>query len=337
MTAGTPTEDSSAKDPAPRDPRREAKHHLPGGFDARVLEPSRPAVVDPPWYADDPTDPFPGRGLVTPIPGEGVTWGELAECDARAAVFAHDHWLDGSRRLDPLPDSYDTTRRALHQLAFFAIAPMRFARTGKLGLRYTSGGFGTPFFVGSSGKDEQVRVEADLLVHQTGDEVRSTRIATLDAAAQFLGLEYRETWFDSFHDPLSSAGQHTPLDVDPAAATAVGDWFGFATLVLERFRRSGAEDISRVELWPEHFDPAVEAGSSDRGERASYGASPGDAGRPEPYLYVTPWGQVDGSDTFWNAAAFTGAVLGYSELHAALDPYRAALEFLETGLEILTK
>ncbi len=337
MTGGRQTAASIVKEAAPRHPRREAKHLLPSGFDARLLEPSQPAVLDPAWYADDPTDPFPRRGLVTPIPGEGVTWGELAECDTRVSDFAHDHWLDGIRCLDLLPDSYDSTRRALHQVAFFAVAPKRFAHTTKLGLRYTSGGFGTPFFVGVTGTDEQVKVEADLLVHQTGDAVRSTRITTLDAAARFLDLEYREAWFDLFHDPLSSVGQHTPLDVDPVASAAVGDWFGFATHVLERFRRSGGEDTSRVQLWPEHFDAAVEAGSSDRGERASYGASPGDDGRPEPYLYVTPWGRVDESDPYWNAESFTGAVLGHSELRAAPDPYRAALGFLETGLEILTK
>lgn len=325
------------KHSAARDPRQEAKHHLPGGFDARVLEPSPPAVVDPAWYADDPTDPFPGRGLVTPIPWEGVTWGELAECDARAAAFAHDHWLDGTRRLGPLPDTYDTTRQALHQVAFFAVAPMRLAHTGKLGLRYTSGGFGTPFFIGASGIDEQVRVEANLLVHQIGDEVRATRITTLDAATQFLGLTYQQEWFDAFHDPLPPAGQHTPLVVDPLASTALGDWFGFATHVLERFRRSGGEDVSRVQLWPEHFDPALDAGSSVRGQRASFGASPGDDGRREPYLYVAPWDEVDGSDPYWNAESFSGAVLGHRELRGAVDPYRAGLEFFEAGLETLTQ
>ena len=325
------------KDSAARHPRREARHHLPGGFDARVLEPYPPDDVDPDWYADDPTHPAGTAGLVTPIPGEGVSWSGLAECDARVGAFAHDHWLDGTRRLGPLPAAYDTTRQALHQVAFFALAPMRFAHTGKLGLRYTSGGFGTPFFIGISGTDEQVRVEADLLVHQIGDGVRTTSITTLDAATQFLGLAYQEEWFDAFHDPLSPAGRHTPLEVDSVASAAVGDWFGFSTHVLERFRRSGGEDVSRIQLWPEHFDPALEAGSADRGQRASYGASPGDDGRPEPYLYVTPWGEVDGSDPFWNAESFTGAVLGHHELRAASDPYRAALAFLEAGLDRLTQ
>jgi hypothetical protein len=38
---------------APRDARAEAQHVL--GPNARVLEPSPPAVTEPPWFADDPT------------------------------------------------------------------------------------------------------------------------------------------------------------------------------------------------------------------------------------------------------------------------------------------
>jgi hypothetical protein len=94
---------SSVKHSAARHSRREANHYLPGGFVARVLEPSPPADTDPGWYADDPTDPAGSPGLVTPIPGEGVTWGELAECDARvAAQVFDDPALDASSLLIPI-------------------------------------------------------------------------------------------------------------------------------------------------------------------------------------------------------------------------------------------
>jgi len=320
-----------------RHPRREASAFVPPDHEARVLEPSPPANQDPAWFADDPTDPGEASAVVTPVPGEGTSWGELAEADGEAAAHARDHWLDGRRPLEGLPDGYDLTRRSLHQLAFFAVAPKRHAATGKLGLRHTHRGFGTPFFVGPSGDDEQVRVEGGVLVHQVGDHVRSADITTLIDATGFLGLEYREQWFDAFHDPLSPLGSSTRLEVDAAAADAIGAWFGFATHVLERFRRSGAADISRVQLWPEHFDPAMEAGSNDLGQRASYGASPGDDAHPEPYLYISAWGEVDRSDTFWNGATFNGAILGHAQLQDSADPYATALEFYEAGLERLTR
>lgn len=39
---------------SPRDPRAEAHARVRGVYDARVLEPSPPAVTEPLWLADDP-------------------------------------------------------------------------------------------------------------------------------------------------------------------------------------------------------------------------------------------------------------------------------------------
>jgi hypothetical protein len=319
--------------PTPDDPRAEATAVLPPGHQARTLEPSPPARLEPPWYADDPTDPDGGSPMiVTPIPGEGTTWSAMAATDAAVASFASAHWLDGHRRLERLPVGYDIGRRALHQVAFYAVAPKRFAANGRLGLRYTHGGFGTPYFAGPSGEDEQVRVEADRLIHRSGSQERSQRLTTLGEAAEFLGIPYREVWFDGFHDPPPPVGPHAPLGVDPAVTDAVAAWFGFATHVLERARRTpGAEEVSRVQLWPEHFDPAFEMGSTETGRRASYGASAGDDAHPEPYVYVAAWGDIDRTDPFWNDAAFNGASLAHRDLLTSADPYGMALEFLAEG------
>ena len=323
----------------PRNARDEATAILPEGHEARVLEPSPPADLDPDWLADDPTDPSGATGVVvTPIPGEGVTWAELADGDSTIAAYAADHWLDGRSRLTELPDGYDSGRRSLHQIAFFAVAPKRYSANGKLGLRYTHRGFGTPFFRAADGGDEQVRVEGDLLIHQTADTVRTEAITTVRAAARFLGLEYREVWFGDFRDPLEPLGPDTPLAVDPGVASATAAWFGFATHVLERARRTpGAADVSRVQLWPEHFDPAFEMGSAADGSRASYGASAGDREHPEPYLYVAAWGSIDRSDSFWNDTTFNGASLGYRTLLEADDPYATALAFVGEGYRRLTR
>ncbi|MDR9451708.1 MAG: hypothetical protein RI637_10865 [Acidimicrobiia bacterium] len=321
--------------PTARDARAEATALLPPGSEARVLEPSPPANTDPDWYADDPTDPSGAtRTVVTPVPGEGTTWIELASSDPRLAAYAADHWLGSYQRLGEVPAGYDPGRRALHQLAFFAVAPKRFAHSGKLALRYTHRGFGTPFF----GQNEQVRVEDDRLVYQHGDQIRSIPITTLQAAADFLGIPYREVWFEGFRDPLASVGPDTGLMVDPAVTEAIGAWFGFATSVLEEARRTpGAADVSRVQLWAEHFDPAFEMGSYERGHRASYGASPGDDAHPEPYLYVAAWGEIDRSDPYWNDETFNGASLSYRHLLAAGDQRATALAFLQQGFEGLTE
>lgn len=299
-----------------------------------MLEPSPPANCDPDWYADDPTDPRGAAGLVVSPTSDGqLSWERLVTARPELEAFARDHWLGPRRRLAQLPSSFAATRAAGHQAAFFVVSPARHAATGKLGLRWTRGGFGTPFF----GDDEQIRIEGDRLVVQHRDRVRSQQLTTLIDAAEFVGIPYREPWFEGFHDPPAPAGPDVPLTVDPAGAAALDDWFGFATAVLEELRRTrAARDVSRVQLWPEHFDPAVEQGGPDAGQRASYGASPGDDAHPEPYLYVAAWGGIDRSDPYWNDTAFNGASLAYAELLAADDQYATALDFLGHGHRRLT-
>ncbi len=314
-----------------RNPRAEASALLPESYEARVLEPSPPANTDPNWFADDPTALSDTTGqIVTPITGEGITWDEIARDDPALASYAADHWLGAYRRLERLPDGYRDGRRALHQIAFFAVAPTRYASTGKLGLRYTHRGFGTPFF----GADEQVRVAGEHLIYQREGEVRTTPISTLRAATSFLDIAYRDVWFDDFHDPLAPVDPDTALVIDASVTDAIGDWFGFATSVLERARRTpGAAEVSRVQVWPEHFDVAFEMGAGD--SRASYGASPGDDNHPEPYLYVAAWGSIDRSDPYWNDTTFNGASLPYRDLLAAQDQRASALDFFRQGYERL--
>lgn len=319
---------------AARDPRSEATRWLADGHEARVLEPSMPANTDPGFYADDPTDPSGAEGLVVSPTGDGdLTWDEYLANHRDVAGFARSHWLGDLARLDELPAAYTGTRTSMHQLAFFVVAPKRYEATGKLGLRYTYRGFGTPFF----GRDEQVRVEGGRIVVQVGEEVRSLAPRSVSEAARFIDLDYREVWFQGFHDPLAPIDPGAALEIDEAAASVVADWFGFATHVLERARRApGAVDVSRVQLWPEHFDPAFEMGDAERGERASYGASPGDEAIPEPYLYVAAWGDIDRSEPYWNAESFNGAFLPYSDLLAADDQVATALSFIRTGHGALT-
>lgn len=278
-------------------PRAEAEDMLGGDYEARVLEPSPPAVNEPP-YADDPVDPGEvpeGRELVSPVRGRGdLTWDDIAREEPELAAWCAERWLGAWKRLEPLPASFTETRVALHKVAEAVVSPAR-KPENEIALRYTRGGFGTPFFE-QDGVDCQVRVEHGELVRQRRNE------------------ESRE--------PL-------PPEVDPIASSALGDFYGLACSVLEQLRADEPDgDPSLVQLWPEHFDIALELGSESAGRRANFGASPGDDDHDEPYFYVGPW-TADVSGEPWNATGFKGAELGYAELIAAENQRRAALDFMD--------
>jgi hypothetical protein len=276
-------------------PRAEAEDKLGGDYEARVLEPSPPAVSEPP-FADDPVAPGEvpeGRDLVSPVHNRGdLTWDEIAREEQDLAPWIADRWLGAWKRLETLPGSFAETRVALHKVADAIVAPARMP-ANEIALRYTRGGFGTPFFE-QDGSDCQVRVEHGELVRQVG--LQETR------------------------EPLP--------DVDIAAASALGEFYGLACSVLEQLRADEIDgDPSLVQLWPEHFDIAIELGSEAAGGRATFGGSPGDDQHEEPYLYVSPW-TAEVSGELWNATGFRGAELGYSDLIAADDQRRAALDFM---------
>jgi hypothetical protein len=283
-------------------PRAEAQDILGGDYEARVLEPSPPSVTEPPC-TDDPVDPGEvpeGRQLVSPVSHRGdLTWNEYCEANPDLGPWCAERWLGAWKRLEPLPESFAETRAALHTVAEEVVSKERLP-ANEIALRYTRGGFGTPFFE-KDGDDCQVRVEHGALVRQNG------------TGEQREGVE----------------------GVDPLAATALGDFYGFACSLLEELRAEEADlDPSLVQLWPEHFDIAFELGSEARGQRANYGASPGDADHDDPYLYVGPW-TAEVSGELWNGSGFNGAELTYSELLEAPDQRRAAFDFMDERCRVL--
>jgi hypothetical protein len=215
----------------------------------------------------------------------------------------------------------------------YVLSPARRRANGKIALRWTLGGFGTPFF----GADVQVRVAGAQILRQVADAVSAAPIASLNEAAAFVldGSPDLE-WAAKFDVP-AAGDLDEPLAVDPEAAAWLGDWFGFAYSVLEEIRSEPAStDASRVQLWVEHFDTAFECLSEADGRRAGFGASPGDAITPEPYLYVVPWAfdRVPAS-SLWNAEALQGAVLPFSALDVAHDQRAAALTFFQERRALL--
>lgn len=314
--------------PSVRNPQSEASEVLGGGRVAAVLEPSPPAVNEGPWFADHPVAVEGADDAIVVSPLDDA-WTTTAHADPAVARYARDHWLGDLKRLDAAPGTLESTRRSLTALAFYVISPARQLANGKIGLRWTKGGFGTPFF----GNDRQVRVEGSGLVVQDAGAVDSVPITTLRAAGEFVGVTPGAPAGIEFHDAPAEVDPDADLAVDAEAVAFLDDWFGFATLVLERLHaHAGSPTDTRVQLWPEHFDPAIELGDADGGTRASYGASPGDATIPTPYLYVSPWMPQQGE--FWNAP-FGGAALTLDELRDAPDQVAGALTFLEQARSLL--
>src|SRR5258706_8746749 len=169
------------------DPRREAFDRVGGRFDVRVLEPSPPAVRDQPYCADDPVAVEPRKPdlpLLSPVGNGDVTWDGLARREPDLREWCADRWLGSWRRLPALPSAADalaSTRASLHALAEQVVAPARRRATGKIGLRFTRGGFGTPFF-GNDGRGVQVRIDDLDLVVARGTAERREPITTVRAA-----------------------------------------------------------------------------------------------------------------------------------------------------------
>ena len=309
--------------PPPRHARQEAQDLVGDAYRGRVLEPSPPAVDDGSWFADDPlavTEP--GAPVISPLPEADLTWaGWLAEHPDHRD-WAADRWLGAYRRLVPPPAELAETRLALHRVGAYVLSPARRRVNGKIALRWTRGGFGTPFF----GADEQVRVEGTTLVRQRGDAVQAEALTTLARAAD-LALDGPPdlAWAEGFDVP-DAGDLAAPLALDTGAAAWLGDWYGLAWSVLEELRADAESgEPSRVQLWPEHFDAAVDCTAGTR--RATFGASPGDAGVGRPYLYVISGGAPLPEGDLWNATTFAGAVLVVEDLVAAADQRGAALGF----------
>ena len=313
---------------AARNPAAEAAALVGGDYEVRVLEPSPPAVAEGHFWADDPAHPAPtgGAPVVTPHSGGDLTWDALVAGRPDLAEFAAERWLGARRPLPGLPADYPPALFDFHRLAYSVVAEARYQSNGKFGLRYTHGGFGTPFF----GDDTQVRVVGDRLVVQQAGEARSAAITTLRAAGEFAGVAPGTTAAE--HDSPDLGDIDRLLCVRADVGEFLAAWFGLATAALEELRFSpGTVDPERVQLWPGHFDPAIAAGDAEAGRRATYGFSPGDHAHDEPYIYVAAWGDIDRSDPFWNAEGFAGASLAFSELSGAEDHYVAAVEFLLAG------
>lgn len=234
--------------------------------------------------------------------------------------------------LTKVPAELVSTRIALHRLAAYVVAPARYRQTERFGLRATEGGFGTPLF-----GERRIRVAGLNLIDEVGGEERSAPITSLDAAAEFLAEPIDPKTAAEHDSPLLGATD-ADLNIDEASSEWLGSWFNMAFDALNVVRSDAASvDPSEAQLWPGHFDPAIEMG--DENHRGSYGASPGDDGIAEPYLYLSIWWpdrlELDMDNPMWNAPSFTGAVLRVSDFPADADPVDVAANFWRSARDLV--
>ena len=216
------------------------------------------------------------------------------------------------------------------------LARRRHALCGKLGLRATPAGFGTP----AAGPDHEVLRTSRgwLLCERTGSTASRAALdlatATLRDAATFAEVDLDEP-FEAGHDTPPVGDPTQGLAVDHAAAAVLGGWYAFAWTALDRVTTAlpVAAAPSVMQLWPEHFDAGCDVGVGEG--RANLGASPGDTFESQPYLYVGPWGDDrPGDAAYWNAPF--GAVLPYGELVGG-DAGAIADEFFRRGIGLLSR
>ncbi len=228
--------------------------------------------------------------------------------------------------LEPLPSTFAATRAALHAVACYVVGPARKAIDGRIGLRPTGGGFGTPVLADGS----RIVVRGDRVGR---DADAGVRITTLRSCAAHLGIELSaDPGVGRDLPPYEPAAQ---LDVDRTAAASLAEWYAFGQTTLDELRDAGdsARAWTEPQLWPEHFDLATEVLLGNE-RRANVGFSPGDGFRADPYVYVGPHDMTGLGDAYWNAPF--GAVLGYDDLLGAARPDDAARQFIEHGLGLLT-
>lgn len=231
-------------------------------------------------------------------------------------------------------DRLVTTRLGLQAVAEHVLAKARYVDDGSIRLEAYGHGFATPVMSGG----RRLSVDGVEIVVEDGSGSRRQRIDSVGRAAAFVGVE--PGYPTSLQPAARPLSPDAPLDLDVAGGKALGVWVAFAAKVLSAFTAEIVDVVpSPLVLWPEHFDLAFSTEDAVESRRANYGASPGDSGHPEPYLYVGPWGAVPSND-YWNAPTFNGAVMPLSALIAADvvtdGATDAAMAFLRAGRTLLT-
>lgn len=131
----------------------------------------------------------------------------------------------------------------------------------------------------------------------------------------------------------------TPMQPNPATATAYGDALTTIFTVFERLRASLPGAKTPLVVWPHGFDLSflwfARRVASEEHPHLSFGFSPASAGLDRPYFYAyahpMPPTLVDAplpEPARWHTAGWTGVVLPYDDLAPREDAEAAVLGIL---------
>lgn len=186
----------------------------------------------------------------------------------------------------------------------------RYQSVGKMGLVVVDGGIATPEFGGHR------LALVNGLLHVDGTQHPLT---TLGEACELAGVDPSAELPPALNIAGDTAAE---ISVDRDAFDALVDWYAFCQFLLKSVAElmTTEENPTEIQLWPEHFDVALEGGTE--AARATYGGSPGDTYFSEPYLYVGPFHARNGD--FWNTGF--GAAITRRELQQWPEPLSFYLE-----------
>ena len=178
------------------------------------------------------------------------------------------------------------TRRTLHVVAEHVLAADRHRHEGRLGLRSVPGGFGTPPY-DVEGETRQLEVTRDGFVMRQGGRVDVHPVVTLSQLAAGTGLEIGGP--SHVYDLTTPFEPDAPLPFVPDAVDHLATFLAAVEDGLRRFAdRHADEQPTDAQLWPEHFDLAIQM------DEVTYGGCLGDDHLALPYLYVVPWTPLSG-------------------------------------------
>jgi hypothetical protein len=201
--------------------------------------------------------------------------------------------------------------------------------------------------------DSRFELRLDLTTHRLLIRADRTRLSDIPLGGQSsatLGEQVVSTLEDLGIRPdldVARLGDAAPAHYDRPDAERFRHALSRIDATLKRLREQLGATTGPVQLWPHHFDLAMNwfsgrrvPGADPADEEASeeqmnFGFSSGDDGIPDPYFYVTAYPLPAGlvktplpSDAFWHTQGWTGAVLPYAALAATERPEEQLLGFL---------